>query len=56
MQQKVHFLNVNNIGQNMGEEMYSNTLFNSLWHFQCADVSVPWRGYSYQAYREPLSN
>ena len=28
MQQKVHLLNVNSIGQNMGEEIYSNTLFN----------------------------
>ena len=30
MQQKVHLLNVNSIGQNMGEEIYSNTLFNRL--------------------------
>ena len=30
MQQKVHLLNVNNIGQNKGEEIYSNTLFNRL--------------------------
>ena len=28
MQQNVHLLNVNSIGQNMGEEIYSNTLFN----------------------------
>ena len=27
---KVHLLNVNSIGQNMGEEIYSNTLFNRL--------------------------
>ena len=44
MQQKVHLLNVNNIGQNMGEEIYSNTLFNRLWHYQCADVLVPQKG------------
>ena len=30
MQQKVHLLNVTNIGQNMVEEIYSNTLFNRL--------------------------
>ena len=30
MQQKVLLLNVNNIGQNMGEEIYSHTLFNKL--------------------------
>ena len=30
IQQKVHLLNVNNIGQNMGEEIYSNTLFKRL--------------------------
>ena len=30
MQQKMHLLNVNNIGQNMGEEIYSNTQFNTL--------------------------
>ena len=30
MQQKMHLLTVNNIGQNMGEEIYSNTLFNGL--------------------------
>ena len=30
MQQKVHLLNVNNIGMDMGEEIYSNTLFNRL--------------------------
>ena len=41
MQQKVHLLNVNNIGQDMGEKIYSNTLFNRLWHYQCADVLVP---------------
>ena len=29
-QQKVHLLNVNNIGQNIGGEIYSNTLFNRL--------------------------
>ena len=54
MQQKVHLLNVNNIGQNMGEEIYSNTLFNRLWHYQCADVLVPQKGCSYQTDREPL--
>ena len=30
MQQKVHLLNVNKIGKDMGEEIYSNTLFNTL--------------------------
>ena len=30
IQQKVHLLNVNNIGQNMGEEIYSNTVFKRL--------------------------
>ena len=30
MQQKMHLLNVNNIGQNMGEEIYSITQFNTL--------------------------
>ena len=54
MQQKVHLLNVNNIDQNMGEEIYSNTLFNRLLHYQCADVQVPWKGCSYQTDREPL--
>ena len=56
MQQKMHLLNVNNIGQNMGEEIYSITLFNTLWHYQCADVLhvVQWKGYSYQTDREPL--
>ena len=54
MQQKVHLLNVNSIGQNMGDEIYSITLFNSLWHYQCADVLVPRKGYSYQTDREPL--
>ena len=53
MQQKVHLLNVNNIGQNKGEEIYINTLFNRLWHYQCVDV-LPWKGYSYQTDREPL--
>ena len=53
MQQKMHLLNVNNIGQNMGEEIYSNTLFNKLWHYQWADVLVPWKGCSYQII-EPL--
>ena len=28
MEQKVHLLNVNNIGQNMGEEIYCYTQFN----------------------------
>ena len=37
-----------------GEEIYSNTLFNRLWHYQCADVLVPRKGYSYQTDREPL--
>ena len=55
MQQKVHLLNVNSIGQNMGEEIYINR-FNRLWHYQCADVLVPRKGYSYQTDREPLPN
>ena len=54
MQQNVHLLNANTIGQNMGEEIYSNTLFNRLCHYQCADVLVPQKGYSYQTDREPL--
>ena len=54
MQQKVHLLNVNSIGQNMGEEIYINTLFNRLWHYQCANVLVPPIGYSYQTDRVPL--
>ena len=54
MQQKVHLLNVNSIGQNMGEEIYINTLFNRLWLYQCANVLVPRKGYSYQTDREPL--
>ena len=54
MQQKMQLLNVNSIGQNMGEEIYSNTLFNRLWHNQCADVLVRQKGYSYQTDREPL--
>ena len=54
MQQKVHLLNVNNIGQNMWEEIYSNTLFNRLWHYQCADVLVPQKACSYQTDRKPL--
>ena len=56
MQQKVQLLNVNSIGQNMGEEIYSNALFNRLWHYQCADVLVPQKGYSYKTDREPLPN
>ena len=47
MQQMVHLLNFNNIGQDMGEEIYSNTLFNRLRHYQCADVLVSWKDYSY---------
>ena len=54
MQQKVHLLNVNNIGKDMGEEIYSNTMFNRLWHYQSADVLVPRKGCSYQTDREPL--
>ena len=54
MQQKVHLLNVNSIGQNMEEEIYINTLFIRLWHYQCADVLVPRNGYSYQTDRELL--
>ena len=54
MQQKVHLWNVNNIGQDIGEEIYSKTLFSRLWHYQCADVEVPRKGYSYQTDREPL--
>ena len=53
MQQKVHLLNVNSISQIMGEEIYINTLFNRLWHYQCADVLVPRKDYSYQTDREP---
>ena len=41
VQQKVQLLNVNDIGQDMGEEIYSNTLFNRLWHYQYANVLVP---------------
>ena len=52
MQQKVHLLNVNNIRQNIGEEIYSNTLFNRLWHYQCADVLVPQKGCSHQTDRK----
>ena len=33
MQQKMHLLNVNIIW-----EIYSNTLFNKLWHYQSDDV------------------
>ena len=54
MQQKVHLLNVNSIGQNMGEEIYINTLFNRLCHYQSADVLVSQTGYSYQTDRESL--
>ena len=54
MQQKVLLLNVNNIGQAMGEEIYSYSLFNKLWHYQYAKVSVPGKGFSYQTDREPL--
>ena len=54
MQQKVRILNVNSIGQNMGEEIYSNTLFYRLWHYECSDVLVLRKGYSYQTNREPL--
>ena len=54
MQQKVHLLNVNSIGQNMGEEIYSNTLFDRLLHYKCADVLVLRKSYSYQTDREPL--
>ena len=53
MQQKVLIQNVNTIGQNMGEEIYSHTLFNRLWHYQCANVLVPRKGCSYQTDREP---
>ena len=38
----------------MGEEIYSNTLFNRLWHYQCADVLVLRQIYSSQTDREPL--
>ena len=54
MQQKVHLLNVNSIGQNMGEEIYSNILFNRLWHYQLSDVLVLGKGYSYQTDSEPI--
>ena len=47
-------MNVNSIGKNMGEEIYSNTLFNRLGHYQCADVLVLRKCYSYQTDREPL--
>ena len=36
MQQKVHLLNVNNIGKDMGEEIYSNTLLTD-----CDTTNVP---------------
>ena len=55
MQQKVHLLNVNKIGQNMGE-IYSNTLFNRLWHYKGADGLVPQKGCSYQTDRKPISH
>ena len=54
MQQKVIHLIVNNIGQNMGEEIYSHTLFNRLLHYQCANALVPQKGFSYQFDIEPL--
>ena len=54
MQQKVLHLNVNNIGQNMGEEIYSHTQINRLWHYQTTNVLVPRKGYLYQTDREPL--
>ena len=54
MQQKVHILNANTIGQDMGENIYSYTLFNRLWHYQCADVLVLRKGCSYQTDWEPL--
>ena len=54
MQQKVHLLNVNSISQNMGEEIYSNTLFNRLWNYQSANVLVLRKAYSYQTDRELL--
>ena len=38
----------------MGEEIYSNTLFNRLWNYQRADVFVPQKVHSYQTDREPL--
>ena len=47
-------MNVNNIGQNMREEIYSHTLFNRLWHYQCAIVFVLRIGCSYQTDIEPL--
>ena len=39
----------------MREEIYSYTLFNRLWHYQCADVLVSRKGCSYKIDREPLS-
>ena len=41
MQQKVHLLNVNNIGQNVGEEIYSDTRLNRSGHYQCPDELLP---------------
>ena len=54
MQQKVILLIVNNICQNMAEEIYSQTLFNILLHYQCSNALVTRKGYSYQFDREPL--
>ena len=54
LQQKVLLLNVNNICQNKGEEIFSHTLFIRLCHYQCANVLVPRKGCSYQTDREPL--
>ena len=38
----------------MGEVIHSDTLINRLGHYQCADVLVLRKGYSYQTDREPL--
>ena len=55
MQQKMLILNVNTIGQNMGDEIYSHKLFNRLWQYYFANVLVPRKGCSYQTDWEPLS-
>ena len=51
---QVLLLDVNNIGQNMGEEIYSHTLFNRFWHYQCTNVLVPRKCCSFETDREPL--
>ena len=51
MQQKVHLLNVNIIGQNMGVR---STVIHCSTDCDTVDVLVPRQGYSYQTDREPL--